>query len=54
MPRPKPVAMTGEQAQQLADPFVAVEYGEFVKSLFDQVESGEITLEKILARLSGG
>ena len=43
--------MTDEQAKQLADATVAVEYGEFVKSLFDQVESGEITLEEVLAKL---
>ena len=43
--------MTDEQAQQLADAIVAVEYGELVKALLDQVEAGEMTLEEALARL---
>ncbi len=50
--RPEPVAMTDEQAQQLADAIVAVEYGELVKSLLDQVEAGEMTLGDVLARLA--
>ncbi len=44
--------MTDEQAQQLADAIVTVEYGELVKSLFDQIEAGEMTLEDVLARLT--
>ncbi len=32
--------MTEEQRKQLADAIVAVEYGEFVKSLLDRVEVG--------------
>ena len=44
--------MTDEQAQQLADAIVAVEYGELVKSLLDQVEAGEMTLGDVLARLA--
>ncbi len=46
--------MTDEQDQQLTEAIVAVEYGELVKSLLDRVEAGEVTLEEILARLSGG
>jgi len=46
--------MTDEQSQQLADAIVAVEYGELVKSLLDQVEAGEMTLEEVLARLTSG
>ena len=45
--------MTDEQARQLADAIVAVEYGELVKSLLAQVETGEMTLEEILSRLAG-
>ena len=40
-PRPKPEAMTDEQAQQLADAIVAVEYGEFAKSLLDQIDDAD-------------
>ena len=43
--------MTDEQRKQLADAIVAVEYGEFVKPLLDQVEAGEMALEEVLARL---
>ena len=46
--------MTDEQAQQLADAIVAVEYGELMKSLLDQVEPGEMTLEEVLDRLTSG
>ncbi len=44
--------MTDEQTQQLADAIVAVGYGEFVKSLLDQVEVGEMTLEVVLDQLN--
>ena len=44
--------MTDEQAQQLADAIVAVEYGELVKSLLDQVGAGEMMLGDVLARLA--
>ena len=44
--------MTDEQAQQLADAIVAVEYGEFVRSLLDQVETREMTLETVLWELA--
>ena len=44
--------MTDEQAQQLAEAVAAVEYGELVKSLLDQVETGEMTLEAILRELA--
>ena len=44
--------MTDEQAQLLAEAIVAVEYGEMVKSLLDQVEAEEMTLEEVLARLT--
>ena len=44
--------MTDEQAQQLAEAIVAVEYGELVKSLLDQVEAGEVTLEEALTTLA--
>ncbi len=43
--------MTDEPAQQLADAIVAVEYGEFVKSLLDHVEAGKVMLGEVLARL---
>ena len=43
--------MTDEQ--KLPDAIVAVEYGEFVKSLLDQVDAGEMTLRDVLARLAG-
>ena len=42
--------MTDEQRKQLGDAIVAVEYGELVKSLLDQVEAGEMTPEVVLAR----
>ncbi len=51
-PRPYPVVMTDEQAQQLADAIVAMEYGELVKSLLHRVDAGEMTLEEVLARLA--
>jgi len=35
-----------------ADAIVAVEYGELVKSLLDQVEAGEVTLKEVLDRLN--
>ena len=44
--------MTDEQRQQLAEAIVAVEYGELVKSLLDQIEAGEMTLEEVLAKLA--
>ena len=44
--------MTDEQAQQLAEAIVAVEYGELVKSLLHRVDAGEMTLEEVLDRLS--
>ncbi len=44
--------MTGEQAQQLAEAIVAMEYGELVKSLLNRVDAGAMTLEEVLARLS--
>ena len=44
--------MTQEQAQQLAEAIVAVEYGELVKSLLNRVDAGEMTLEEVLARLT--
>ena len=44
--------MTDEQAQQLAEAIVAVEYGELVKSLLIHVDAGEMTLEEVLARLA--
>ncbi len=44
--------MTDEQRKQLADAIVAVECGELVKSLLDQVETGEMALEAVLARLA--
>ena len=43
--------MTDEQTQQLAEAIVAVEYGEFVRSLFDRIDAGEMTLEESLARI---
>ena len=42
--------MTDEQ--QLADAIVAVEYGEFVKSVLDQVGAGEATFGELLARIT--
>ena len=51
-PRPQPVTMTDEQAQQFADAIVAVEYGEFVKSLLDQVDTEEMPLEEVLDKLN--
>ena len=44
--------MTDEQAQQLAETIVAIEYGELVKSLLDRVDAGEMTLEEVLATLT--
>ena len=44
--------MTDEQTQQLADAIVAVEYGELVKSLLDQIKAGEMTLGDVLDRLN--
>ncbi len=44
--------MTDEQREQLADAIVAVEYGELVKSLLDQVEAGEMAWGDVLARLA--
>ncbi len=44
--------MTDEQAQQLAEAIVAVEYRELVKSLLNRVDAGEMTLEEVLARLA--
>ncbi len=44
--------MNDEQAQQLAEAVVAVEYGELVKSLLNRVDAGEMTLEEVLARLT--
>ncbi len=44
--------MTAEQAQRLAEAIVAMEYGELIKSLLDQVDAGEIMLEEVLARLA--
>ncbi len=43
--------MTNEQARQLAEAIVAVEYGGLVKSLLNRVDAGEMTLEEVLARL---
>ncbi len=45
--------MNGEQAQQLAEAIVAMEYGELVKSLLNRVDDGEMTLEELLTRLFG-
>jgi hypothetical protein len=45
--------MTDEQRKQLAEAIVAMEYGELVKALLDQVETGKMTLEEVLARLTG-
>ncbi len=47
-----PVVMTDEQAQQLAEAIVAVEYGELVKSLLDHVDAGEMTLGEVLRELA--
>ena len=44
--------MTQEQAQQLAEAIVAVEYGELVKSLLNRVDAGELTLEAVLRELA--
>lgn len=44
--------MTDEQAQQLADAIVTVEYGELVKSLLDQVDTEEMPLEEVLDKLN--
>ncbi len=44
--------MTDEQAQQLAGAIAAVEYGELVRSLLDQVEAGKMTLGEVLDQLN--
>ena len=44
--------MTDAQTQQLADAILAVEYGEFVKSLLDRVDAGEMTLAEVLTRVA--
>ncbi len=44
--------MTNEQAQQLAEAIVAVEYGELVKSLLNRVDVGEMTLDAVLRELA--
>jgi len=44
--------MTDEQAQQLAEAIVAVEYAELVKSLLDCVDAGGMTLEAVLRELA--
>ncbi len=44
--------MTDEQAQQLAEAIVAVEYGELVKSLLNRIDAGGMTLEAILRELA--
>ncbi len=44
--------MTDEQAQQLAEAIIAVEYGELVKSLLDSVDAREMTLEEVLRELA--
>ena len=44
--------MTDEQAQQLAEVIVTMEYGEPVKSRLDQVDAREMTLEAVLRELA--
>ncbi len=44
--------MTDQQAQQLAEAIVAVEYGELVKSLLNRVDAGEMTLEDLLQEVT--
>ncbi len=44
--------MTDEQAPQLAEAIVAVEYGELVKSLLNRLHAGEMTLEEVLQELA--
>ncbi len=44
--------MNDEQAQQLAEAIVAVEYGELENSLLNDVDAGEMTLEEVLATLT--
>ncbi len=44
--------MTNEQAQQLAEAVIAVDYGELVKSLLNRVGAREMTLEAVLRELA--
>ena len=44
--------MTDEQAQQLAEAIIAVEYGELVKFLLNCVDAGGMTLEEVLRELA--
>ena len=44
--------MTDEQARQLAEAIIAVEYGELVKSLLNRVGAREMTLEAVLRELA--